>query len=159
MSEQIDYGVDFLLPEPETWHLNGFNMTEVIVIRDGPDAAGKRYRDGRHQVKVADFQTMEDARRAVDAANNHKRLQRCAEAAIEGLTPRDVNERRAMERVLTILDLRAIAKGGASTSDDYNRYWRGRRQGYAECATMLRAALAQEAPVVASQHLSPIKES
>lgn len=150
MNKPIDHGVDFISSAAEEWHLNGFNLCEVIVIREGPAPDGKKYRDGRHQVRVALFENVEDARRAVYAANECERWRRCALAAIEGLTPRDVNERRAMERVLTILDLRAVAKGGASTDDEYNRYWRGRRQGYAEIATMLRSALTQDAPALAT---------
>lgn len=52
----------------ETWHLNGFNMCEVIVIREGADARGHRYLDGRHQVRVALY---EDMRAAADAVRQH----------------------------------------------------------------------------------------
>lgn len=48
----------------EQWHQNGFNLCEVIVIRSGPDAQGHAYRDGRHQVRVALFERMEDAAQA-----------------------------------------------------------------------------------------------
>jgi hypothetical protein len=50
----------------ERWHLNGFNMSEVIVIRDGPDAQGHRYVDGRHQISIAKFDTIEQARKFCD---------------------------------------------------------------------------------------------
>lgn len=49
----------------ETWHLNGFNMSQVIIIRDGPDDKGRSYTDGRHQVTVGDFATVRDAAAAV----------------------------------------------------------------------------------------------
>lgn len=52
----------------ETWHLNGFNLCEVIVIRDGPDERGHRYIDGRHQVRVALY---EDMRAAAEAVRQH----------------------------------------------------------------------------------------
>lgn len=53
----------------ERWHLNGFNLCEAIVIRDGPDALGRNYIDGRHQVQVGLFDTVEAARRAVEEHN------------------------------------------------------------------------------------------
>lgn len=53
----------------ETWHLNAFNMCEVIVIRDGADARGHRYIDGRHQVRVALHEDMRSARDAVSQHN------------------------------------------------------------------------------------------
>lgn len=53
----------------ERWHLNGFNLCEAIVIRDGPDDRGNHYRDGRHQIRVGLFGTVEDARRAVEEHN------------------------------------------------------------------------------------------
>ena len=53
----------------ERWHLNGFNMSSVIVIRDGPDPQGRSYVDGRHQIEVARFDTVEEARRAVEERN------------------------------------------------------------------------------------------
>ena len=52
----------------ETWHLNAFNMCEVIVIRDGADDRGHRYIDGRHQVRVALY---DDMRAAADAVRQH----------------------------------------------------------------------------------------
>ncbi len=54
--------------EKETWHLNGFNMCEVIVIREGADGRGHLYLDGRHQVRVALY---EDMRAAADAVRQH----------------------------------------------------------------------------------------
>ena len=56
----------------ETWHLNAFNMCEVIVIRDGPDAQGRRYLDGRHQIRVALFERIEDAKEAVELHNRER---------------------------------------------------------------------------------------
>jgi hypothetical protein len=53
----------------ERWHLNGFNMSEVIVIRDGPDQQGRRYVDGRHQISIAKFDTVEQAREFCDEHN------------------------------------------------------------------------------------------
>lgn len=53
----------------ERWHLNGFDLSSVIVIRDGPDAKGHSYLDGRHQITVARFDTVEEARRAVEKHN------------------------------------------------------------------------------------------
>lgn len=35
------------------WAVNGHNLAEVIAIRNGPDAQGRSYIDGRHQVSVA----------------------------------------------------------------------------------------------------------
>lgn len=52
----------------EVWHLNAFNMCEVIVIRDGADARGHGYIDGRHQVRVKLY---EDMRSAHDAVRQH----------------------------------------------------------------------------------------
>lgn len=46
----------------ERWHINGFNLSEVIVIRDGPDVKGHHYVDGRHQISIAKFDTAEEAR-------------------------------------------------------------------------------------------------
>ena len=38
---------------PAPWHLNAFNLAEVIVIRDGAAPDGTKYIDGRHQERVA----------------------------------------------------------------------------------------------------------
>lgn len=54
----------------ERWHLNGFNLSEVIVIRDGPDAQGRNYVDGRHQISIAKFDTIEQARECCDQHNS-----------------------------------------------------------------------------------------
>lgn len=54
----------------EFWHINGFNLCEVIIIRDGPDAQGRRYVDGRHQIRVALFERIEDAAQAVEDYNS-----------------------------------------------------------------------------------------
>lgn len=54
----------------ERWHLNGFNMSEVIVIRDGPDPQGRHYVDGRHQISIAKFDTIEQAREFCDEHNS-----------------------------------------------------------------------------------------
>lgn len=48
----------------ERWHQNGFNLCEIIIIRDGPDPDGRRYVDGRHQIHVARFERIEDAAQA-----------------------------------------------------------------------------------------------
>lgn len=56
------------------------------------------------------------------------------------LTPVSENEKRGMERVLAILD-RKIAEGGGSSDDAHNRFYRGRRSAFQECALMLRNAL------------------
>lgn len=48
----------------ERWHQNGFNLCEVIIIRDGPCPKGHHYIDGRHQISVAKFDRIEDARAA-----------------------------------------------------------------------------------------------
>jgi hypothetical protein len=53
----------------ERWDQNGFNLCEVIIVRDGPDAQGRRYIDGRHQVSVAHYDTPEAAKRACDEHN------------------------------------------------------------------------------------------
>lgn len=55
---------------PEKWHLNGFNLCEVIIIRDGPDAQGRHYIDGRHQVRVKLFEDIASASEAVHAHNS-----------------------------------------------------------------------------------------
>lgn len=52
----------------EVWHLNCFNMCEVIVIRDGADPRGHLYIDGRHQLRVNLY---EDMRAARDAVRQH----------------------------------------------------------------------------------------
>lgn len=54
----------------ECWHLNCFNLSEVIVIRDGPDARGHHYVDGRHQISIANFDTIEEAREFCDKHNS-----------------------------------------------------------------------------------------
>lgn len=54
----------------ERWHLNGFNMSEVIVIRDGADARGRHYVDGRHQISIAKFDTVEQAREFCNQHNS-----------------------------------------------------------------------------------------
>lgn len=53
----------------ERWHLNGFNLCEIIIIRDGPSPDGKRYLDGHHQIRVALFELIEDAYEACDSHN------------------------------------------------------------------------------------------
>lgn len=53
----------------ERWHLNGFNLSEIIVIRDGPAPDGKTYLDGRHQLSVRHCATIDEARAAVDEHN------------------------------------------------------------------------------------------
>lgn len=74
----------------ETWHLNAFNMCEVIVIREGAAARGYRYIDGRHQVRVHLY---EDMRAAADAVRQHNAaLTAVADtrrAGSAGLSPRD----------------------------------------------------------------------
>lgn len=57
----------------ERWHQNGFNLCEVIVIRDGPDDLGRHYVDGRHQISIARFATIEEARLACDEHNKELR--------------------------------------------------------------------------------------
>ena len=41
-------------PTPGPWHVNGYNLTQVIKVEDGPDRAGRAYVDGRHQEVIAD---------------------------------------------------------------------------------------------------------
>ena len=53
----------------ERWHLNCFDLTEVIVIRNGPDARGIHYIDGRHQVSIGKFETIKQAREACEEHN------------------------------------------------------------------------------------------
>ena len=53
----------------ETWHLNAFNMCEVIVIREGADARGHRYINGRHQVRVHLYENVQAAANAVRQHN------------------------------------------------------------------------------------------
>jgi hypothetical protein len=48
----------------EYWHRNGYNVCEIIVIRDGPAPDGTKYIDGRHQISVAIFESAEDAEQA-----------------------------------------------------------------------------------------------
>lgn len=55
--------------QKERWHRNGFNLCEVIIVRDGPAPDGQRYLDGRHQVRVALYDRMEDAERACNDHN------------------------------------------------------------------------------------------
>lgn len=55
----------------ERWHRNGFNLCEVIVIRDGPDAEGRSYVDSRHQIRVKLYETMEDAEKACEVHNRY----------------------------------------------------------------------------------------
>jgi len=59
---------------PGPWSRNGFNLSQIIVVRDGPAPDGKTYVDGRHQITVADFQRIEDAEFAVTACNAHDEL-------------------------------------------------------------------------------------
>lgn len=54
----------------EQWHQNGLCPCEVIVTRPGPAPDGTRYADGRHAIRVAVFESEEDAREAVGAHNS-----------------------------------------------------------------------------------------
>lgn len=45
----------------ERWQVNAYDMTQVIVIRDGPDPAGQIYDNDRHQRIVGRFVTARDA--------------------------------------------------------------------------------------------------
>lgn len=53
----------------DRWHLNGFNLCEVIVIHDGPDSLGRTYVDGRHQHSIATYATVGKAQAACDRHN------------------------------------------------------------------------------------------
>lgn len=53
----------------DIWHQNGFNLCEVIIVRAGPAPDGKAYVDGRHQIRVAMFERIEDARHVCDLHN------------------------------------------------------------------------------------------
>lgn len=45
----------------ERWQINAYDMTQVIVLRDGPDPAGQIYDNDRHQRIVGRFVTARDA--------------------------------------------------------------------------------------------------
>lgn len=52
------------------WDINAFNLAQLIEIKDGPDAAGHSYIDGRHQVPIANFvgeNAVENCKSAHDA--------------------------------------------------------------------------------------------
>lgn len=51
----------------ERWHVNAYDMTQVIVIRDGPDPAGQIYDNDRHQRIVGRFVTARDAMAAAQS--------------------------------------------------------------------------------------------
>jgi hypothetical protein len=53
----------------DLWHRSGFNLCEVIVIHEGPDALGRNYVDGRHQHSIAIYDTPEQAAEAVAKHN------------------------------------------------------------------------------------------
>ncbi len=38
---------------PGPWDINGFNLTQVIRIQDGPNRQGQTFLDGRHQETIA----------------------------------------------------------------------------------------------------------
>ena len=72
---------------PGPWAVNGYNLAEVIAIRNGPDAEGRSYIDGRHQVSVAivptggkrDFETARaDARLIASAPGLLERVEKMA---------------------------------------------------------------------------------
>jgi len=44
------------------WHQSAFDLSRVIEIREGPDADGHNYVDGRHEVTIARCETIEHAR-------------------------------------------------------------------------------------------------
>ena len=51
----------------ERWQINAYDMTQVIVIRDGPDPAGQIYDNDRHQRIVGRFVTARDAMAAAQS--------------------------------------------------------------------------------------------
>lgn len=74
----------------ERWHLNGFNLSTIIVVRDGPDDNGQTYVDGRHQYTIARFDTVRDAAAAVQAFNCFGII---ADMWNDDLSPRDFHDR------------------------------------------------------------------
>lgn len=56
---------------PLPWHRNAYNLTSIIKINNGPDGNGHHYVDGRHQIKLATFQSVTDAEYAVRACNSY----------------------------------------------------------------------------------------
>ena len=51
----------------ERWHVNAYDMTQIIVIRDGPDPAGQIFDNDRHQRIVGRFVTARDAMAAAQS--------------------------------------------------------------------------------------------
>ncbi|MBN8907803.1 MAG: hypothetical protein J0H99_14475, partial [Rhodospirillales bacterium] len=35
------------------WDINAFNLTQIIKVKSGPDKDGRHYKDGRHQIVIA----------------------------------------------------------------------------------------------------------
>lgn len=64
----------------EMWHLNCYNLSEVIVVRDGPDAMCRTYVDGRHKLSIGKFHTMRDAAEAMQSHNAMNRIKAFAAA-------------------------------------------------------------------------------
>lgn len=40
---------------PTPYDINGFNLAQIIKIKDGPDAKGQHYVDGRHSIIIANI--------------------------------------------------------------------------------------------------------
>jgi hypothetical protein len=68
----------------EMWHLNGYNLSQVMVHRPGVNpVTGDHYRNAsgqlNHTISVADFKTVRDAAAAVQARNAWEEV--CAAAS------------------------------------------------------------------------------
>ena len=51
----------------ERWQVNAYDMTQIIVIREGPDPAGQIFDNDRHQRIVGRFVTARDAMAAAQS--------------------------------------------------------------------------------------------
>jgi hypothetical protein len=92
----------------EMWHLNGYNLSQVMVHRPGVNpVTGDHYRNAsgltHHTISVADFKTMRDAAAAVQARNAWEEI--CA--LRKGL---NLSEKWASEFLLAVDEV--IAKYG-----------------------------------------------
>lgn len=45
---------------PIPWDINAYNLTSIIKVKEGPDAKGNTYVDGRHSVKIANVMGEDD---------------------------------------------------------------------------------------------------
>jgi hypothetical protein len=93
-----------------------------------------------HEANIRAMQAMVHGTGPDDPAERERLLWLLCAMHAGALTPVSENEKRGVERVLALLE-RKIAEGGGSSSDNHNRFYRGRWSAFQECAMMLRSAM------------------